>query len=130
VQLVLTKAGYQVRTAEDGEQGVELARAAKPDLILLDFVMPRMNGYQVCRALAEDPALKQVPIVLMSAKGDQVGERFVKVMGIVDYITKPFSPDAITAVVAHTIDKYNRASATVVEAGVAPSPPGPAAAGA
>jgi CheY-like chemotaxis protein len=123
VQLVLTKAGYQVRTAEDGERGVELARAAPPDLILLDFVMPRMNGYQVCRALAEDEALKQVPIVLMSAKGDQVGERFIKVMGIVDYITKPFSPDAITAVVAHTIDKYNRASATEVEPVVTASPP-------
>ena len=52
--------------------------------------------------------LKDVPVVLMSAKGDQVGERFVKVMGIVDYITKPFSPEAITAVVQHTIEKYPR----------------------
>ena len=50
-----------------------------------------------------------MPVVLMSAKGDQVGERFVKVMGIVDYITKPFSPEAITAVVQHTIDKYGHA---------------------
>jgi DNA-binding response OmpR family regulator len=106
VQLVLTKAGFNVRTALDGEQGVDLARENRPDLILLDFVMPKMNGYQVCRALTEDDKLKDVPVVLMSAKGDQVGERFVKVMGIVDYITKPFSPDAITAVVTHTIAKY------------------------
>src|SRR4051794_31162997 len=70
--------------------------------------MPKMNGYQVCRALGESAALKDVPVVLMSAKGDQVGERFVKVMGIVDYITKPFSPEAITAVVQHTIEKYPR----------------------
>src|SRR5262245_47592215 len=69
--------------------------------------MPKMNGYQVCRALADSPDLKDVPVVLMSAKGDQVGERFVKVMGIVDYITKPFSPEAITAVVQHTIGKYS-----------------------
>src|SRR5690242_13543538 len=68
--------------------------------------MPKMNGYQVCRALAESAELKDVPVILMSAKGDQVGERFVKVMGIVDYITKPFSPEAITAVVQHTIGKY------------------------
>src|SRR5262245_50955989 len=68
--------------------------------------MPKMNGYQVCRALTDDDKLKDVPVVLMSAKGDQVGESFVKVMGIVDYITKPFSPDAITAVVQHTIGKY------------------------
>ena len=59
--------------------------------------------------LVQAAQLKDIPVVLMSAKGDQVGERFVKVMGIVDYITKPFSPDAITAVVQHTIEKYARA---------------------
>jgi CheY-like chemotaxis protein len=106
VQLVLTKAGYQVQTAVDGEAGLEAVRAQRPDLILLDFVMPRMNGYQFCRELVADPKLRDIPVVLMSAKGDQVGERFVKVMGIVDYITKPFSPEAITAVVQHTITKY------------------------
>jgi CheY-like chemotaxis protein len=106
VQLVLTKAGFSVDTASDGEEGIAHAQKKRPDLILLDFVMPKMNGYQVCRALGESEALKDVPVVLMSAKGDQVGERFVKVMGIVDYITKPFSPEAITAVVQHTIEKY------------------------
>jgi DNA-binding response OmpR family regulator len=108
VQLVLTKAGFEVVTAADGEAGLATARARAPDLILLDFVMPRMNGYQFCREAAADPTLRDVPVVLMSAKGDQVGERFVKVMGIVDYITKPFSPEAITAVVQHTINKYGR----------------------
>jgi CheY-like chemotaxis protein len=109
VQLVLTKAGFKVATATDGEEGIAQASAGRPDLILLDFVMPKMNGYQVCRALNESSQLKDVPVVLMSAKGDQVGERFVKVMGIVDYITKPFSPEAITAVVQHTIEKYKKA---------------------
>ncbi|HLU68711.1 MAG TPA: DUF4388 domain-containing protein [Kofleriaceae bacterium] len=108
VQLVLTKAGFRVETASDGEAGLATARQIDPDLILLDFVMPRMNGYQVCRALAADADLCEVPVVLMSAKGDQVGERFVKVMGIVDYITKPFSPEAITAVVQHTVTKYSQ----------------------
>src|SRR4051812_35340251 len=74
--------------------------------------MPKMNGYQVCRALAESEDLKSVPVVLMSAKGDQVGDRFVKVMGIVDYITKPFSPEALVAVVSHTLEKYPPASVT------------------
>jgi CheY-like chemotaxis protein len=108
VQLVLAKAGYDVRVAADGEAGLASARRERPDLILLDFVMPRMNGYQFCREAAADAQLKDIPIILMSAKGDQVGERFVKVMGIVDYITKPFSPEAITAVVQHTISKYGR----------------------
>jgi DNA-binding response OmpR family regulator len=106
VQLVLTKGGYRVSTAADGEQGLVAIRGERPDLILLDFVMPRMNGYQFCRELTADAKLRDIPVVLMSAKGDQVGERFVKVMGIVDYITKPFSPEAITAVVQHTIGKY------------------------
>src|SRR6185369_14099552 len=106
VQLVLTKAGYQVQTAADGELGLHAVRAQRPELILLDFVMPRMNGYQFCRELTADAKLRDIPVILMSAKGDQVGERFVKVMGIVDYITKPFSPEAITAVVQHTIGKY------------------------
>lgn len=106
VQLVLTKAGFDVHTAPDGEAGLAAVRADRPDVILLDFVMPRMNGYQFCRELTADAKLRDIPVVLMSAKGDQVGERFVKVMGIVDYITKPFSPEAITAVVQHTLGKY------------------------
>ena len=117
VQLVLAKAGFDVKTAADGEAGIALARERRPDVILLDFVMPRMNGYQVCRALAEDAQLREVPVILMSAKGDQVGERFVKVMGIVDYITKPFSPEAITAVVSHTIGKHAKPSAVEMALG-------------
>jgi len=105
VELVLTKAGFKVQTTQDGETGVALAKQLKPDLILLDFVMPKMNGYQVCKELSQDEELKSIPVVLMSAKGEQVGERFVKVMGIVDYITKPFSPEAITAVVTHALEK-------------------------
>jgi CheY-like chemotaxis protein len=127
VQLVLTKAGFRVETAPDGEAGLGVARQVEPDLILLDFVMPRMNGYQVCRALAADTDLCDIPVVLMSAKGDQVGERFVKVMGIVDYITKPFSPEAITAVVQHTVAKYAHRSTeerTRPLIGRAPSEPG------
>ena len=115
VQLVLTKAGFSVTTAPDGDEGIEEAKRAVPDVILLDFVMPRLNGYQVCQALHEDDSLKDVPVILMSAKGDQVGSRFVKVMGIVDYITKPFSPEAITGIVRHTIDKYRREGGEVSE---------------
>jgi CheY-like chemotaxis protein len=110
VQLVLTKAGYKVTTATDGDEGIEAAKRGRPDVILLDFVMPKMNGYQVCQALHQEDGLKDVPVILMSAKGDQVGERFVKVMGIVDYITKPFSPEAITGVVQHTIAKHREKS--------------------
>jgi CheY-like chemotaxis protein len=110
VQLVLGKAGYTVLTASDGDEGVEQAREHRPDLILLDFVMPRMNGYQVCRELHQDTELAAIPVVLMSAKGDQVGDRFVKVMGIVDYITKPFSHDAISEAVGKALARVHEQS--------------------
>jgi DNA-binding response OmpR family regulator len=127
VQLVLTKAGFHVTTAVDGDEGIEAARRNKPDLILLDFVMPRMNGYQVCQALHQEEGLRDVPVILMSAKGDQVGERFVKTMGIVDYITKPFSPEAITGVVQHTVDKYAKMSGELRESSTQETSPEAAA---
>lgn len=105
VQLVLMRAGYRVEIASDGEAGLEAARRETPSLILLDFVMPRMNGYQVCVELAADPELSSVPVVLMSAKGDQVGERFVKMMGIVEYVTKPFSSETLAEVVVRALGR-------------------------
>ena len=112
VQLVLTKAGYQVQTAVDGEEGLVAVRkkrsGADPPRFrdAADERIPVLS-----RADVADPKLRDIPVILMSAKGDQVGERFVKVMGIVDYITKPFSPEAITAVVQHTIGKYGGSGA-------------------
>ncbi len=109
VQLVLSKAGYSVSVSDEGEKGIGLAKTVKPDLILLDFVMPKMNGYQVCKKLLEDPELSQIPVILMSAKGEQVGTRFIKVMSnVVDYITKPFSPDTIQSLVEHTLKRVDK----------------------
>jgi DNA-binding response OmpR family regulator len=105
VQLVLARDGYRVEIASDGEEGLVAARRQTPDLILLDFVMPRMNGYQVCLELAADPELSSVPVVLMSARGDQVGERFVKMMGIVEYVTKPFSSETLASVVTRVLGR-------------------------
>lgn len=105
VQLVLARGGYRVEIASDGEEGLAAARRQTPDLVLLDFVMPRMNGYQVCLELAADPELSSVPVVLMSAKGDQVGERFVKMMGIVEYVTKPFSSEMLASVVTRVLGR-------------------------
>jgi DNA-binding response OmpR family regulator len=105
VQLVLARDGYRVELASDGEEGLVAARRQTPDLILLDFVMPRMNGYQVCLELAADPELSSVPVVLMSARGDQVGERFVKMMGIVEYVTKPFSSETLAGVVTRVLGR-------------------------
>ncbi|MCC7070433.1 MAG: response regulator [Deltaproteobacteria bacterium] len=105
VSQVLRQAGYDVATADDAEAGIQEARAVKPDLILLDFVMPGMNGYQFVKRLdAED--VSEAPIVLMTTRTDQVPEGALRALGVVDSITKPFSPDAILAVVAHCLEKH------------------------
>lgn len=105
VSQVLRQAGYDVSTAEDGDTGLAEARATSPDLILLDFIMPNMNGFQFVKLLdAEDHG--RAPIVLMSTRTDSVPESALKNLGVVDSITKPFSPDAILAVVSYCLDKH------------------------
>ena len=105
VQLVLTKAGYQVHTAADGEQGLLAVRETRPHLILLDFVMPRMNGYQFCREMRADETLRHLPVVLMSAKGDKIRGQFVQQTGAIDAITKPFDARGLLAVVEGALQK-------------------------
>ncbi len=102
----LRKSGYAVETAVDGQDGLEVAQRLNPDFILLDFVMPRMNGFQFCRALQGISNLACVPVVLMSAKGDKIGAKFIQQMGVVDSITKPFSPEALLAVTDHVLTKF------------------------
>ncbi len=105
VSQVLRQAGYDVSTADDADAGILEARAVKPDLILLDFVMPGMNGYQFVKRLDADE-VSDAPIVLMTTRSDQVPEGALRALGVVDAITKPFSPDAILAVVAHCLEKH------------------------
>lgn len=92
-EVVLKENGYDVFTAEDGEKGLELAQNVKPSLILVDFVMPNMNGYQFCKLARKNPLLKDVPIILITAKGEAVGEKFTEEFGVIDYFIKPFQPE-------------------------------------
>ena len=112
VEMTLLRAGFVVDCAVDGHDGIQHAQQTPPDLILLDFVMPRMNGYQFCHALRGIANLRDTPVVLMSAKGDKIGEQFIEQTGAVDAITKPFSPEALLGVVEHVIAKW-RGRATV-----------------
>jgi CheY-like chemotaxis protein len=106
IEHALKRTDMQLVHARDGKSGLSKAKELKPDLILLDFMMPEMNGYQVCKALSDIGELQDIPIILMSAKGETIGDKLVKTMGIVDYISKPFSPDALTTVTQHAIEKY------------------------
>jgi len=84
--------GYEVVTALDGEQALEKAHAEHPDLIVLDIMMPKLDGYETCKMLKADPATKDIPVILLSAKGRNVDQKIGFEVGADDYITKPFSP--------------------------------------
>lgn len=84
--------GYEVVTALDGEQALDMARAEKPDLIVLDIMMPKLDGYETCKRLKADDVTKAIPVILLSAKGRNVDQKVGFEVGADDYITKPFSP--------------------------------------
>jgi two-component system alkaline phosphatase synthesis response regulator PhoP len=84
--------GYEVITALDGEAALAKADECKPDLIVLDIMMPKMDGYETCKALKSSPETKDIPVILLSAKGRNVDQQTGFDAGADDYITKPFSP--------------------------------------
>jgi DNA-binding response OmpR family regulator len=121
VETTLTRAGYRVDVAVDGSTGLSLVRGGStvPDLILLDGVIPGSDSVELCRVLAGDAAFARVPIVVMASRGDDLEARFAKAPNVVDYISKPFSPDALQAVVSHVVEA--RARAASGEAAAAPA---------
>ncbi len=84
--------GYEVVTALDGEQALEKVAQQKPDLIVLDIMMPKLDGYETCKALKSKPETKDIPVILLSAKGRNVDQKTGFEVGADDYLTKPFSP--------------------------------------
>ena len=97
---LLTKAGYQVSTAENGEEGIAKAKAEKPDLILMDVVMPGLNGYQATRTLTRDEATKGIPVIVCTSKGQETDKIWGLRQGAVDYLVKPLNPDELLQRVA------------------------------
>lgn len=111
VGTILHRNGFDVALARDGVEGFQALEQQGPfDLILLDFVMPRMNGYQFCRKLRSDDKHKDVPVVLMSARTATIGDRFVEQTGAVDALNKPFDARALVAVVQSVLSKQARHS--------------------
>ena len=87
--------GFDVITANNGELAIEKARQSRPDLIVLDVMMPVLDGYETCKRLKEDPLTKEIPVILLTAKGREVDKRLGFEAGAVDYIVKPFSPSRL-----------------------------------
>lgn len=91
----LEDAGYDILTAFDGEEGLEKARKDEPDLIILDLMMPKMNGYKVYGLLKDDARYAKIPIIILTAKAQQSDIDIGKQIGANAYITKPFEPEAL-----------------------------------
>ena len=91
VDFNLTQAGFRVIRASDGLEGFRLARTERPDLIVLDLMLPGLDGKEVCRRVRRDPELKSIPIVMLTAKVEEVDRIIGFEIGADDYITKPFS---------------------------------------
>ncbi len=100
LRTVLSEAGYEVHTAADGAEGLERVQRHRFDLVLVDFVMPRLNGYQFVQALRSIAAVSWMPVILVSAKADQIAERFMAQTGAVAALAKPFTPRQLLDVVA------------------------------
>jgi len=93
VTVRLKSAGYDVITAKDGVEGLEKARSLKPDLVLLDVMMPKIEGYDVCRLLKFDDRYKDIPVIIFSAKSEAVDKLTGEKVGADGYITKPFTAE-------------------------------------
>ncbi len=97
LQYNLEKEGYSVFTAETGEAGLEIAQAKKPDLIILDLMLPKMDGLEVCRLLRAQSATKRIPVVMLTAKGSEIDQVVGLEIGATDYVSKPFSVKVLLA---------------------------------
>ncbi len=95
LEFLMKQAGFHVRTASDGEAALTAIAAERPDLMLLDVMMPRKNGYEVCQAVRANPDWKGIRIIMLTAKGREVEREKGLALGADDYITKPFSTQEV-----------------------------------
>ncbi len=108
VAFTLRFAGYEVFAAANGEEAVEMAPNINPDLILMDVRMPRMTGYEACKIMKLNPELQDIPIVFLSAKGQEAEIQQGLDVGAEDYLLKPFAPDQLTSRVKTILAKFGK----------------------
>lgn len=108
VSVTLEGRGYEVDTAADGQEALEKATATKPDLVVLDIMMPKMDGWEVARRLRDDEQTKGIPIIFLSAAGQFESQLHGLESGSADYLTKPFTPSELADLVTATLNPEQR----------------------
>lgn len=105
ITFTLRYVGHEVIQATNGEEAVDLAQQAKPDLVLMDVRMPKMTGYDACRAMKADENTRHIPVVFLSAKGQESEVQTGLEVGAIDYILKPFAPDQLAKRVGELLER-------------------------
>jgi CheY-like chemotaxis protein len=108
VAFTLRFAGHEVFTAANGEEAVDMAPKVNPDIILMDVRMPRMTGYEACKIMKQNPDLKDIPVVFLSAKGQEAEIQQGLDAGAEEYLLKPFAPDQLTSHVKAILAKFGK----------------------
>jgi DNA-binding response OmpR family regulator len=103
VSLKLESAGHQVVSVEDGSAAAHHCRDMRPDLVILDLMMPGMSGLEVCRFIRADPELNATPVILLTARAQAADIDAGKAAGVDEYLTKPFSPRELALRVSHLL---------------------------
>ncbi len=106
IEYNLRKEGFNVIKAENGEDGIQIAKEMKPDLVLLDIMMPRMDGIEVCDKMREDAELKQIPIIFLTARSDEKTEVEGLNKGADDFITKPISTTKLISKIKAVLRRF------------------------
>lgn len=112
---LLTREGYDVEMAANGEEGLNRLRQLRPPLVFLDIMMPRMNGYEVCEEIKQDPALAETYVIMLSAKGQQIDMERGLLGGADEYMTKPFSPREIARRVHELLNGADMGGTVAIE---------------
>jgi len=97
VSLHMKMAGFEVLTANNGEKALDLSREEKPDLIILDLMLPKIDGWEVCKRLRQDPGISNIPVIMLTARAETEDKLKGFEAGADDYVTKPFSPRELVA---------------------------------
>ena len=113
----LEKAGFKVISANDGPDAVEITKREKPDIIILDIMLPSMEGTEVCKILKSGDATRHIPIIMLTAKGEEVDRIVGFELGADDYITKPFSPRELILRVKAVLKRGQEQEAKIINAG-------------
>jgi DNA-binding response OmpR family regulator len=112
IKLILETKGYEVLGAEGGQQGLDLMRSEKPDLILLDLMMPEMDGGDVFHHMKEEVELRDIPVIVVTAKAAPIDKvLWINVAKVDDYVTKPFGPRELVESVEKVLAKYEAENA-------------------